>query len=97
LIRSCGNYLLDPPVSLDPIVAYLNTKAGRPNAVTLAGAELLCAGGFLQSRKEDEELRTFLRRAKGQLSDLANDAARPAAEREAAARAVRALEKIYDR
>jgi quinoprotein glucose dehydrogenase len=43
LIRSCGNYLLDPPISLDPIVKYLATPAGQPAEVKRAGAELLAA------------------------------------------------------
>jgi quinoprotein glucose dehydrogenase len=40
LIRSCGNYLLDPPISLDPILAFL---ANQPEELKRAGAELLAA------------------------------------------------------
>ncbi len=43
LIRSCGNYLLDPPVTLDAIVAYLSTPAGQAPEVKQAGADLLAA------------------------------------------------------
>lgn len=43
LIRSCGNYLLDPPIALAPIVAYLATPAGQVDEVKRAGAELLAA------------------------------------------------------
>ncbi len=43
LIRSCGNYLLDPPVALDAIVAYLSTPAGQTAEVKQAGADLLAA------------------------------------------------------
>lgn len=43
LIRSCGNYLLDPPISLDPIAAYLSSPAGQAAEVKQAGAELLAA------------------------------------------------------
>lgn len=43
LIRSCGNYLLDPAISLDPIVAYLASPAGRAAEVKRAGEELLAA------------------------------------------------------
>lgn len=43
LIRSCGNYLLDPPISLDPIVKYLASPAGQPAEVKQVGAELLAA------------------------------------------------------
>jgi putative membrane-bound dehydrogenase-like protein len=56
LLRSCGNYLLDPPISLDPIVAYLNTKAGEPLRVKLAGVELLAAGGTVKERKTEDWL-----------------------------------------
>jgi putative membrane-bound dehydrogenase-like protein len=97
LIRSCGNYLLDPPLTLDPILAYLNAEAAESNEVTLAGAELLAAGGFLKIRKEDEGLRKFLRRAKRQLAAMAGEAAHSAAERAAAANALRALEKPNER
>jgi len=43
LIRSFGNYLLDPPISLDPIVKYLASPAGQPEEVKRAGAELLAS------------------------------------------------------
>ncbi len=53
LIRSCANYLLDPPISLDPIVAYLSGPAGAPPEVKQAGAELLSSGGTAPSDKSD--------------------------------------------
>lgn len=43
LIRSCGNYLLDPPISLDPMVKYLASPAGQPAEVKQVGEELLAA------------------------------------------------------
>jgi len=133
LIRSCGNYLLEPPISLDPIIAYLRTEGVGPAEVKLpkqhtalparklrqeaaevkqAGAELLSAGGTAPSDKAeawllgllaDEESSVRLsgikaigemrmQRARPQLVKLAEDATRPAAEREAASKALQRLD-----
>jgi quinoprotein glucose dehydrogenase len=43
LIRSCGNYLLDPPIALDTIKAYLATPAGQAEEIKQVGADLLAA------------------------------------------------------
>ena len=44
LVRSYENYLLDPPVSLAPMVQYLIDHPTEDQAVKLAGAEVLAAG-----------------------------------------------------
>lgn len=60
LIRSCGNYLLDPPISLDPIIAYLTGPAAQPAEVKRAGAELLAARGTARSDKAEAWLMALL-------------------------------------
>ncbi len=56
LVRSFGNYLLDPPISLEPMIDYLNTKAGEPIEVKRAGVEVLSAGGTIAGRKAEDWL-----------------------------------------
>ena len=41
LIRSYHNYLLDPPLSLAPVVDYLKAHPQEDSAVRLAGLEVL--------------------------------------------------------
>lgn len=51
LIRSYSNYLLDPPVSLEPVLAYLLAHPEEPPAGKLAGLELLSCSGPVKSEK----------------------------------------------
>jgi putative membrane-bound dehydrogenase-like protein len=51
LLRSYGNYLLDPPVSVEPVLVYVTAHPEEPPAVKLAGLEALSAGGGLKSEK----------------------------------------------
>jgi putative membrane-bound dehydrogenase-like protein len=46
LMRSCTNYLLDPPVSLDPIAAYVAARPRTAPAVKKALLEVLAAPGI---------------------------------------------------
>ncbi len=46
LIRSYGNYLLDPPVALDDMLAYLIKHPKEDARVKRAGLEVLTAGGY---------------------------------------------------
>jgi putative membrane-bound dehydrogenase-like protein len=45
LVKSASNYLLDPPVSLDPIVTWLTGQPKLPTEVKLAGLEMLGTPG----------------------------------------------------
>jgi putative membrane-bound dehydrogenase-like protein len=49
VIRSYSNYLLDPPVSLEPMLAYLLSHPEEPAPVKLAGLEVLSCTGPLKS------------------------------------------------
>ncbi len=51
LIRSYSNYLLDPPVSIEPALDYLSDHPTEDVAVKLAGLEVLSNGGTLKSEK----------------------------------------------
>jgi quinoprotein glucose dehydrogenase len=51
LIRSCNNYLLDPPVSLGPVFAYLLSHPEEPIPAKLAGLEVLSCEGSAKSDK----------------------------------------------
>ena len=51
LVRSCTNYLLDSPLSLEPVLAYLLSHPEEPTAVKLAGLEVLASGGAMKSDK----------------------------------------------
>jgi quinoprotein glucose dehydrogenase len=51
LIRSYANYLLDPPVSVEPMLQYLLSRADESGAVKLAGLEVLSSGGTLKDDK----------------------------------------------
>ncbi len=51
LVRSYENYLLDPPVSLAPMVDYLIAHPNEDPAVKQAGAEAMAAGGALPGPK----------------------------------------------
>ncbi len=60
LIRSYENYLLDPPLSLSPMVDYLTAHPNEDAAVKQAGAEVLAAGGALPGPKAVEWLMGLL-------------------------------------
>ena len=47
LIRSYANYLLDPPVSAQPLTAFLQSRNDHPPAVLVAGLDALNALGEL--------------------------------------------------
>jgi putative membrane-bound dehydrogenase-like protein len=51
LIRSLNNYLLDPPVSLEPTLQYLVDHPDEAVEVKLAGLEVLSLAGALQGEK----------------------------------------------
>jgi putative heme-binding domain-containing protein len=51
LVRSCTNYLLDPPLSLEALFAYLLSHPDEPTAVQLAALEVLASGGVMKSEK----------------------------------------------
>jgi quinoprotein glucose dehydrogenase len=48
LIRSYSNYLLDPPVSLDPLLEFLGKRPNEPMTVLIAALETLAEGGALK-------------------------------------------------
>jgi quinoprotein glucose dehydrogenase len=50
LVRSYGNYLLDPPLSMDPMASYLTARADEP-VVAIAGLEVMAATGILNDAK----------------------------------------------
>jgi quinoprotein glucose dehydrogenase len=52
LVRSYNNYLLDPPVSLKPLLAYLHAHADEAVAVKIAALEVLGPAGALRALKE---------------------------------------------
>jgi putative membrane-bound dehydrogenase-like protein len=51
LVRSCTNYLLEPPVSLDPIVDFVASRPKTAPAVKKALLEVLAAPGVEQGAK----------------------------------------------
>jgi quinoprotein glucose dehydrogenase len=111
VLRSYGNYLLDPPVSLEPALTYLLDNPREAVAVKLAGLEVLSLAGALQGERGGKLLLELLRdshsslrpavlkaieevrlaKAGPELVRLLGDTARPAKEREAAARALRTV------
>jgi putative heme-binding domain-containing protein len=111
LIRSYNNFLLDPPVSVQPVFDYLTAHPGEPAAVRRAALEVLSSAGALKDPKasawllkqlkdSDPALRllaikavesTRLAQAAAVLARFLGDAARPAAELDAALKALRVL------
>lgn len=67
VIRSYGNYLLDPPVSLEPLVDYLAAHPTAPTAIQLAGLEVLTLGNAFQGPKAHGLLLTLLDEQEPQL------------------------------
>src|SRR5262249_46818556 len=59
-IRSFNNYQLDPPVSLDAVVAYLVRNKDEDAAVKLAGLEVLSSNGALAGDSAKEWLLRLL-------------------------------------
>src|SRR5262249_42693996 len=51
LIRSCNNYLLDPPASLEGVCTYLATHPEESSLVKLAGLDVLAASAGVPSAK----------------------------------------------
>jgi quinoprotein glucose dehydrogenase len=51
LLRSYSNYLLDPPISLDPALDYLLKNMEEDRTVKLAGLEALSVSGGLKGEK----------------------------------------------
>jgi glucose/arabinose dehydrogenase len=60
LLRSYGNYRLDPPVSVLPALNYLRKHADEAAAVKLAGLEMLSAAGALGGGEGRAWLRSLL-------------------------------------
>ncbi len=60
LIRSYGNYLLLPPLSLEPALAWLSKHPEEAQAVKLAGLEVLSLGQALKGEKAEKWLFVLL-------------------------------------
>jgi putative membrane-bound dehydrogenase-like protein len=60
LLRSYDNYLLDPPVSVEPALEYLLAHPKDPAAVKLAGLEVLSVNNALKGDKAAEWLLALL-------------------------------------
>ena len=60
LLRSYGNYLLDPPVSVEPALTWLLANPKEPTLVKLAGLEALSLGNALKSEKGSAWLLSLL-------------------------------------
>jgi len=90
LIRSCGNYLLDPPISLEPIIAELRIPKASVGEVE-AVAELLSVGGTLRSKKIDDWLLELLTKPVDLVRDGVIEKAAASAYRLAAIKAFASL------
>ncbi|HZY83327.1 MAG TPA: PVC-type heme-binding CxxCH protein, partial [Gemmataceae bacterium] len=60
LVRSYNNYLLDPPVSVQPVFEYLAAHPREPASVRLAALEVLSTAGALNNPKASAWLLTQL-------------------------------------
>ncbi len=60
LLRSYDNYLLDPPLSVEPVLAYLLANPKEPAEVKLAGLEVLSVNGALKGDKAGDWLLELL-------------------------------------
>jgi putative membrane-bound dehydrogenase-like protein len=56
LLRSCGNYLLDPPLSMTPVLDYLAAHPAEAGAVKAAGVEALALADALKGPKAERWL-----------------------------------------
>ncbi|OAI47050.1 hypothetical protein AYO44_10250 [Planctomycetaceae bacterium SCGC AG-212-F19] len=54
LLKSYNNYLLDPPVALAPVFAYLDKHKDEPALVKLAALEVLTMPGAPRTEKTDD-------------------------------------------
>jgi putative membrane-bound dehydrogenase-like protein len=55
LLKSYANYLLEPPVSVEPALAFLLADPNEPAEVKMAGLEALTAGGLLASSESAQK------------------------------------------
>jgi hypothetical protein len=60
LVRSYGNYLLDPPVDLEPVMDYLLANPHEAVRVKLAGLEVVSLGGTAKGAKVEAWLLSLL-------------------------------------
>jgi putative membrane-bound dehydrogenase-like protein len=60
LLRSYSNYLLDPPVSVEPALEYLLAHPKEPASVQLAGLEVLSMNNALKGDKAGDWLLSLL-------------------------------------
>jgi putative membrane-bound dehydrogenase-like protein len=60
LVRSYGNYLLDPPVDLEPVMEYLLANPNEAVRVKLAGLEVVSLGGTARGAKTEAWLLSLL-------------------------------------
>ena len=60
LLRSYDNYLLDPPISVEPALDYLLAHPKEPAEIKLAGLEVLSVNGALKSDKAGDWLLALL-------------------------------------
>ena len=60
LVRSYGNYLLDPPVDLEPVMDYLLTNRTEALPVKMAGLEIVSLGGIARGTKAEAWLLSLL-------------------------------------
>src|SRR5260370_37605429 len=60
LLRCYTNYLLDPPVSMEPALDYLVEHPDEEVPVKLAGLEVLSTGGALKSDRAAKDLLALL-------------------------------------
>lgn len=67
LVRSHANYLLDPPLPLDPLLDYLVSQPGEAEQVQLAGVAVLSLEGFRSGEKSGEWLLSLLEKESAEL------------------------------
>jgi hypothetical protein len=60
LIRSCANYQLDPPASVEPIAAYIAAQKKETTDVKKALLGVLATPGVVRGKKADEWIRAML-------------------------------------
>jgi len=60
LIESYNNYILDPPLSLDPLLDYLTKQEKLTLPVRIVGLQALAAGSQLKGEKAEKLLMTAL-------------------------------------
>jgi putative heme-binding domain-containing protein len=60
LVRSYGNYLFDPPLSLEPLAQYLITQKEEAHEVKAAGLEVMAMPGVVRGRRCEEVILSAL-------------------------------------